>query len=127
MSAPIERPVRSARSRKALIDLMKEYNSALHEVVSEAREVSERYFSLPTKGGTEENRAKQYYRNLFNAIEGRYHSLLPVVNTLSRRVSQHLEHAEVDELERIQMEVRLADLDSFTTTAGLLLSATRPT
>jgi TATA-binding protein-associated factor Taf7 len=82
-----------------LVELIKEYVDRLQALMERAE-----------KAHSAQRESKLAREELF-LLQKHYRRLAPAIKDLSRYVSQLIEHGSVDELVRLELQLRLADLE----------------
>jgi len=94
---------------RAAVPLMKEYTEKLEKIVKEAESLQQAFTKTPPKGEHQTRRAQEQ----LSRIEERASRLSSAVDELNRRVSQMIEQGQLDsELQRVELKLRLAELEN---------------
>lgn len=114
MSTDLELDARNRSFGEAIAPLLKEYSSRLNDAMESLTKRAIEYASmLSLKDDPEKNIAAK----LLEIERQRLESLLPGIERLARQTSQQLDHGVLDELSRIELEARLAELEGLLQTA----------
>jgi hypothetical protein len=103
------------RFSKVVIPLLKEYTERLDRLSQQAREIVDR---IQVEGRTE---IQELLRVEFDALQQRVVGLQSASQRLSRTVSQRIEHAPMDDEDRLRLALRLADFESALTSSTTLM------
>ncbi len=68
--------------------------------------------SAPWKQNTQRQTEASKLINHYSVIQRRFDSLEPALLKFARQISQRLEHTQIDEIIRIELEARLADFEN---------------
>lgn len=99
---------------RAVVPLMKEYTEKLERIVKRADSLQQEFSKTPPKGDEKKRRAQDQLLRIHDQAS----RLASAVNELNRRVSQMIEHGQLDsELDRVELKLRLAELENATTAA----------
>jgi hypothetical protein len=113
---------RATAFRKAAIPLLKEYAGKLLELRKRMRHLR-RAASSARNGRSLEHEDYQETEREYEALKSYYFGLQPAVINLSQAVSQYIEHADLEDLERIELRLRLAELEAAWRAIGPYASA----
>jgi hypothetical protein len=96
-----------------LLALCKEYTETIDGVKQEAESVAKRWTEAQSSGapGEGKEKLKAFAQQEYFALAARSNSLQNAVGELIRALSQRLEHSNAEFEERLELKVRLADLD----------------
>jgi hypothetical protein len=97
----------SMRLSKTIVPLFREYRQKLNDVRLEAKSLYR-----DAHDTTRDDMSRNTVRQQFIAVTSSFQGLRPAISHFARRVSQRLEHTDVDDIVRIEIELRLADLES---------------
>lgn len=90
-----------------LVTLIRRYIRTLRADMSQASTAHERWGSEKPN-----EREKSVHFQTLQALDLRLITLRPALERLDRVASQFIEHAKLDDVERIELEVAIADLES---------------
>jgi len=104
----------SQRLNSAANRLFSGFTKKLAAMRSEALDLYERIQANdgPTKMGTSRDNHRIKLVNHYQTIHRRFQSLEPALSKFARQISQRLDHTDIDEIVRIELEARLADFES---------------
>jgi len=94
------------RFAETAASLLKEYSSKLEPIQKHMRQLRDEV-EKASFGSPEFHVVQQEYF----ALQQSFHTLGASLRTLAQRVSQFLEHADVDDVSRLELEVRLHELE----------------
>lgn len=94
------------RFAETAASLLKEYSSKLEPIQTHMRRLRDKV-EKASFGSPEFHVVQQEYL----ALQQSFHTLRVSLRTLAQRVSQFLEHGDVDDVWRLELEVRLHELE----------------
>lgn len=94
---------------EGVIPLLKEYTQKLADITRAAREVWQEV--VTSADGKIHNPIRSVRQADLRRLDRQEHRLRPAVLELARRVSQMLEHANLDSVHSVEMRLRLAELE----------------
>ncbi len=110
----------------AVIPLLKEYTSKLQECAVEVDKVRRWYEGKASE--RQNGTSREYLASWIDSIRFRVERLRGPVEELDRRVSQMIEHGELDsELDRLELQIRLAELEGVLRAAIVIANTNLPT
>ena len=101
-----------------LISLCKEYTQAVAKIKEEADAVAKRIVQPSSRGSNDEG--GQFARTSAFALHAAYQQLRKELLELVRAGSQRIEHSELEFDDRLELKLRLADLQAKLQQADLL-------
>ncbi len=107
----------SMQFARAAIPLLKEYEQKLRDIVARARALRD------LNDDDREGEKYKVLRALFTQERERFRRLSPAAGKLARQVSQRLEHTDLGEATRVELELRLAEYEHALLATEPLLTA----
>jgi len=118
----------SRRFAEAAASLLKEYSSKLEQIQSDMRQLRHRHDQLRDKYDRAPFSSSDFpiIQQEYSALRQSFHTQEASLRKLAQRVSQRLEHADLDDVSRLELEVRLHELEAKLQQTEMLLDIGLP-
>ena len=107
MSTELPTVERSKEFAKTVIPLMKEFGNKLNLLADHALELRQSFDAADTS----DKRPLLFLQRKYAINWQRFDALEPAVMNLARNVSQMIEHGDLDDLTRLELQLRLAEFE----------------
>lgn len=123
MSATLEREKNVAKTLASLKPLLKEYIARIEKIGDQMLELRRVYIDFATKWATP---GKDWIRSELDNLTATFTRIRPDAEDVDRRASGLIEHAGLDEMDRWELLLRLAELESAITITESRLAGAMP-